>query len=891
VQVADNVLELLPLALARPREAVGRARAVLAGRPSPHDASVAHQAIGIVLRDFGDVRAAVRELRTAVRRARAADAPDREADVLATLGVALIFSGRTTAGLATLDRAKAQGRGALAGRIGMRRGSALWILGRHREALDDLHRAIAALRRAEDPMWEARALTFRALAHLSLGYTERADLDFARAEHLFAAAGQDLEFAIARHNRGLAAFRSGDLPGALSYLDEAAHRYRSLDAPMPDLSIDRCAVLLAAGLVGDALRDADRAIRDLDLIRGQATKKAELLLTAADSALAAADPHTALARAQAARRLFGAQQRPWWHAHAGLRVVQARFAAGAASGATLRQARLVADRLDALGSVEATEAHLVAGRLALMLARTEEADRHLAAAARHRRRGPAPAPAPSAAPARSPVRLPARSSARSPALSRSAGWLAEALRAEAAADPRRLFNACRRGLDAVDEHRLTLGATELRARATSHGAELAARALRHALRTGRPRPLLDWSERWRATSIAMVPHRRADPQLQNDLAAMRDVTSRLEKAARETPIAVLQRERTRLEGAIRARMLRTRSAGDPEYGRLDVAALLAELGGTRLVHIVEIDGDLHLLLCGAGRVRHFTAGRAEDAAREIDFARFGLNRLARGRPADDSPAVLEATGHRLETTLLGPVTGHLGDGPLVIVPPGRLHAVPWALLPALRDRVVNVVPSALAWMRARLIAEPAGRDVVLVRGPGLPGGDAEVSALAAAYTDATVLGDGTATAAAVLTAIDGGWLAHIASHCTFRADSPLFSSLSMDDGPLTGYDFERLRRAPYRLVLPSCGSGLLAPAGADELLGLTSTLLPLGTAGIIASVVPVNDETAMPLMLGLHRWLRRGATLAESLRQARRDLDDDPIQRATAMSFIALGAA
>ena len=150
--------------------------------------------------------------------------------------------------------------------------------------------------------------------------------------------------------------------------------------------------------------------------------------------------------------------------------------------------------------------------------------------------------------------------------------------------------------------------------------------------------------------------------------------------------------------------------------------------------------------------------------------------------------------------------------------------------------------------------------------------------------------DGGATAARVLEAIDGARLAHIAAHGTFRADSPLFSSLRMDDGPLTVYDFERLRRAPYRLILPACDSGLQAPAGADELLGLTSSLVPLGTAGIVASVVRVNDRAADRLMLALHRRLRGGVTLAEALRGARTDLAGDPVEVAAGWSFIALGA-
>ncbi len=289
----------------------------------------------------------------------------------------------------------------------------------------------------------------------------------------------------------------------------------------------------------------------------------------------------------------------------------------------------------------------------------------------------------------------------------------------------------------------------------------------------------------------------------------------------------------------------------------------------------------------------------DEAAREVDFARFGLNRLAHSRHLHDAGtgqpggplAVLEATGDRLERILLGKASAHLGDGPVVLVPPGRLHAVPWALLPSLRDRVVSVAPSARAWLRTRGAVPPERPAVVLVRGPGAGTWGAEVPALAAEYGNATVLGgDGGATAPRVLQAIDGAGLVHIAAHGTFRADSPFFSSLRMDDGPLTVHDFERLRRAPYRVILPSCDSGLLAPAGADELLGLASSLVPLGTAGIVASVVRVNDKAVVELMLALHRRLRRGGNLGEALRDARADQGGDPVQTATGWSFIALGA-
>ena len=132
-----------------------------------------------------------------------------------------------------------------------------------------------------------------------------------------------------------------------------------------------------------------------------------------------------------------------------------------------------------------------------------------------------------------------------------------------------------------------------------------------------------------------------------------------------------------------------------------------------------------------------------------------------------------------------------------------------------------------------------------------------------------------ATSARVLSALDGAWLAHIAAHGTFRADSPLFSSLRLHDGPLTVYDFEQLHRAPYRLILSSCDSGVLAPVGADELLGLVSSLLPLGTAGIVAGVVPLNDYAAVPLMVGLHQHLRAGQSLAEAMCSVRQGITGD----------------
>src|SRR5882724_1038942 len=110
-RTAEVTAGLIPMTGASPRAALAAARSLLASGPGPRDASIAHQAAAIVLRDFGDVGAAIREFRLAARLARAAADPEREADVLTSLGTALVMAGRTAAGLAALDAAAASVHG------------------------------------------------------------------------------------------------------------------------------------------------------------------------------------------------------------------------------------------------------------------------------------------------------------------------------------------------------------------------------------------------------------------------------------------------------------------------------------------------------------------------------------------------------------------------------------------------------------------------------------------------------------------------------------------------------------------------------------------------------------------------------------------------------------
>ena len=847
--------DLLALALARPREAERQARRLLRSDGDIETISVAHQAIGIVLRDRGETRAAIEHLEAALRIARRSDDPNRAADVLATLGIAEGVTGRTRAGLARFDRALVIASGDMRARVLMRRGHVLRLVGRYHEALADLREAAVAFRSVGDVMWEARALLNRCHVHCLLGSIARAERDALRAEELFVACGQEFEAAIAVQNQGYIAYLKGDLPTALRLLDRASHRYQVLGAGLPDLAVDQSTVSLAAGLPGDALATVTDALETGPV---PSSNRAELLLAAATAALALPDPARAERDGREADRLFRRQGRTWWAVRARLIVVRARFELGEQGARLFAAAEDVAAELQDARADEATLALLLAGEVAA--ARGDDAAAgYFGRAAGQRGRGSA--------------------------LNRSLGWLAQARLHALAARRRAVLVACSRGIDALDEHRTLLGSPELRALATSHGRELASLALSEALATGDARRLLAWTERIRATALSQPPvlpsgHAR----LRRQLAQLRDVVSRLNEARdAQRATGPLERERDGLETAIR-REQHQLSGRAQTQARFELAELIGALGDHVLVELVEVAGVVHALVVRGGRVTRHLAGSLDNALRAVEYARFQLRRVGRGASAD-----LAAVGEVLADGVLGAARGQLGDAPAVIVPPSRLHGTPWGLMPGLADRPITVSPSAAMWLRARRVARPAVERLVLVAGPDLGTEGAEVGIVAARRPDAVVLTGAAAAVDDVIAAIDGATLAHLAAHGRLRLDNPMFSELRLADGPLTVHDLQRMRRAPFRVVLSACDSGLATPVGADELLGLATTMLSLGSAGVAASVTVVDDAATVPVMDRVHRSLEGGADLAEALLRARDASHGNLVEQATAATFIGLG--
>jgi CHAT domain-containing protein len=848
-----------------PEQARSAALAVIAEAGTDAAASVlAHRALGLALRHLVGPTSGLPVLRDAVRLADKHGLVRAAAEARVTHAAVLADLGRIDAALAECDRAATVLRGGDAGPLFAQRALILSRAGRNEEALADYGRALPLLRATRNISFQGLVYLNRANVLAYLGRVNAAERDLRTGMTLAHAHGMHELLSQLSGNLGFILVRKGNIPGALRVFGEALNQptgYIRFGA-----TYDRAEALLRVGLATEA-RESLESLIDEVAAAGFVVDLAEWHLMLAHAALAEGDSASALSFAGTASGEFRKQGRPRWALLARHLQVRARWASGERTTQLATAARDAHAKLATAGwQVAALHCLLVAGRVELDRGRLQMARGDLAQAALARRRGPADL--------------------------RAAAWYAEALLRRASNDSRGAAVALKAGLKVVDEHAASLGATDLRVHASGLGAELAGEGVRLAIAAGKPAAVLEWIERFRAGALRRRPVRPpSDAKLAADLAELRRVTAELTEAtAAGKDSRALRTQQLQLEQTVRARSRHASGRGAPA-SELNVADLVAGLENRALVEILRVDDAMFAVTVVDGRLRLTALGSYPDALREQESLRFSLHRLARRHGSKASLAAAEsALDHasaNLQELLLQPVLEIAGDRELVIVPTGDLHALPWPTLPALRGRPVSVAPSATTWLAAmRAGARAGGRSdgrVVLVAGPNLEHAALEVRAVAKLYARPQVLGGARAAADAVRTTMDGAELVHIAAHGRFRADNPQFSAIELADGPLTVYDLERIRRAPRRLVLSACDSGLSAVHPGDELMGLTGAVFSLGTSTLIASVVPVADDVTKALMLELHRELSAGASPAHALATAQR--------RARADGFVCFGAA
>lgn len=835
-------------------------------------ASVAERALGLAALHVQDLTVAHRHLRSAMTLAQRAGSAQLKAEAQMTYAFALTRQGRPARALAEIGAALQELDTPGRARALAQRGAIFHQLGRLDEALADYRAALPSLRRADDLVWVQRVYLNRGVLHAFRHEYHLATRDLLDAERLCKQLGLPLPTAFVHENLGLVHRRLGDVPRALHHLGEAERLYASVGAPLGSLLVERSELLLSVGLFAEAREAGEQAVEAFERAHRRLHRpEARLLL--ARLAVLDGDPAVGVAEAECAVREFRRQGRAEWVALARCAVLLARLddpSAPRVGASALSRAAAAAET--AGWPATALEVRLRAGQVGLLGRPSERAlaRRELLTVSSARYRGPA---------------------AR-----RAKGWLATALLRQEQGDRRAADAAARRGLRILEEYRGTMNATDLRARVSGHGVELARLGLRNAVAKGSPRQLLMWAELGRARHLLdRSPLPPQDAEVSQLLASLRAVVAEIEEVEKAggKVTALLSRQVT-LEHAIRD-ATRLRPGSRASAAAQPVPARLTEmLGGRALVEFVELDDTLYAVCVAGGRTTARELGPLAPVRDLAQWLPFSLSRLSRQRTtaasAEAAVLLLRKTARQLDDLLLRPVLRAIADRDLVIVPTGILQSMPWSLLPTLAGRPLTVAPSASLW-QAAMGRSPVPGHVVVVAGPGLPGGFREAAQVAALYGDEPPLFGSAGTAGAVTQRLDGAALFHVAAHGTVRADNPLFSSLRLFDGPLTVYDLERLDRGADTVVLASCeGARDVAVAG-DEMLGLSAAFLARDTRHVVGSVVPVPDAATRPLMVAFHRLLARGLAVAPALAQAQQHIDTtEPTAFAASAGFVCIGA-
>lgn len=771
---------------------------------------------------------------------------------LLTLSGSLAIGGDMDRALSVIDRGvEAAREESMRARFTYQRGAVLINLGRPGEAVRAIDSVLGTFRRLDDRPSVVLALNQLGRLNTTLGRLEEAESYLTEAYTLVSEMDDRAGLPGIQHNLGLLAAYEGEIPTALARLQASDDLYMEISGAEAPQHVARCEVLLGVGRFQEA-SDLAKQIANWNNRTGDREHEANALLVAAQASLLLGGTTEAAWLADRAAVLFDEDLTAPRAIEAKRVGLEARFRAEGASQELIEEAAALARVLEGQ-LVAASQANLLAARIALSLGQPERAEPFLA---------------------------PVSSVTTGPVELRLQARLARALQRVSRGDKRGAAAAARSGLLLIDRHQRVLGATDLRIGLERHGAELGDIGLGLALESGRPRRILDWMELTRARALR---HRPVIPEGDDEVTRLLGELRRVESEMRGPDgraDSALQARRRILQEHI-TRVDRARSGAVDEEMEFSVDRLVDELGDRALLEIADHRGRLVAVVVQQGRARFVELGATEPVIGELSHIRFGMRRAARrGRPFGAGEL------SRIDRMLFDGV--EVGDE-VVIVPPPSLMAAPWAAMPTLRGRSLAIGPSAELWWRAR--SRRADLDRVLVAGgPDLSIAEAEVTAVGELYEGANVLG-ARADAEEVRSGLDGADVAHIACHATFRSDNPMFSSLRLGDGDLNVYDIERLQAPPSMVVLSACDSGYTEARPGDELAGLTSALLSLGTRSVVASVGLVPDKPATSdLMLDFHRGLIEGLEPATALTRAQTEKLDDPDGFVAAASFVCVGA-
>jgi CHAT domain-containing protein len=236
-----------------------------------------------------------------------------------------------------------------------------------------------------------------------------------------------------------------------------------------------------------------------------------------------------------------------------------------------------------------------------------------------------------------------------------------------------------------------------------------------------------------------------------------------------------------------------------------------------------------------------------------------------------------ARGHLQElfTELLSPVWHLLQKRPLIIVPHGALHYVPFHALfdgesYVMDSCTVSYAPSGSIYAKSQQQPASDGRGALVLGVPDAhaPFIDGEARTVASVLPDSTLMLGDDATEHVLRTSGRDRRIVHIASHAYFRPENPMFSGIRLGDTYLNVYDLYRLRLRAELVTLSGCATGANVAGAGDELLGITRGLFCAGAHTLLLSLWSVHDESTAAFMKLFYGRVTEGTPPVIALRDA-----------------------
>lgn len=244
---------------------------------------------------------------------------------------------------------------------------------------------------------------------------------------------------------------------------------------------------------------------------------------------------------------------------------------------------------------------------------------------------------------------------------------------------------------------------------------------------------------------------------------------------------------------------------------------------------------------------------------------------------------------RLHKWLIAPIKSHLKTPVLAVVQHGVLHDLPFAALTPDGQHYLSddfslfSLPSVsvLPYIRARM--KSSGNNALVLANdeeaglPQLSHAYKEAHAVASLFGSEPLLGD-----AATLTTLRAHAsdydIIHLIAHIDHDTQNPQFSRIILGqgkdkDGPLEldqVLDLD-LRRTNL-VVLSGCQSQRGRRSRGDDVIGLSRAFIYAGSPSVVASLWSVDDDATELLMTAFYTHLKEGASKAEALRSAQRDV-------------------